>query len=151
MDREELFDCLIKVQTVPFSLTHLTSHISQVTCLDLGIFAELGHLRSFGTYKRLFAWLLSLWLLHGAWRGDRKDIFFRWSFSFCFERKSWNRVPTEILACSMVVTIGNREIGNFWTEGNQRVHLSLSSSLRYQPDSVILFVSKCISNSFLFL
>ena len=32
-DREELFDCPIKVQMVPFSLTHLTAHISQVTCL----------------------------------------------------------------------------------------------------------------------
>lgn len=74
--REELFDCLIKVQMVPFFLTHLTSHISQVTCLDLGMFAALGHLLSFGAYKRLFAWLLSLWLLHGAWHGDRKDIFF---------------------------------------------------------------------------
>lgn len=35
---------------------------------------------SFGAYKTLFAWILSLWLLHGAWHGDRKNIFFPLSF-----------------------------------------------------------------------
>lgn len=50
----------------------------------------------------------------------------------------------------MVVTIGNRETENFWTEGSQGVHLSLSSPLRYQLDSTILFLSRCVSNALYF-
>lgn len=50
----------------------------------------------------------------------------------------------------MVVTIGNRETGNFWTEGSQGVHLSLSSPLRYQLESMILFLSRCISDALYF-
>lgn len=46
----------------------------------------------------------------------------------------------------MVVTIGNRETGNFWTEGSQGVHLRLSSLLRYQLGFVKLFLSRFIFN-----
>lgn len=50
----------------------------------------------------------------------------------------------------MVVTIGNRETGNFWTEGSQGVHLRLSSPLRYQLGSVKLFLSRYTFNSLYF-